>query len=48
MNVLLAWMDDNQADGEYAMEYFLANYENIWTPWVSADVVAKVKAALPK
>ena len=48
MNVLLAWMEDNQADGEYAMEYFLANYENIWTPWVSAEVAAKVKAALPK
>ena len=46
MNGLLAWMEDNQADGEVAMEYFLAEHEDIWTKWVSADVAAKVKDAL--
>jgi len=46
MNELLAWMEDNQADGEYAAEYFLNNYENIWTKWVSSSVAAKIKAAL--
>jgi glycine betaine/proline transport system substrate-binding protein len=46
MNVLLAWMEENQADGEYAAIEFLSNYEAIWTPWVSADVAAKVKDAL--
>ena len=46
MNGLLAWMEDNQADGEVAMEYFLVEHEDIWTKWVSADVAAKVKDAL--
>jgi len=46
MNDLLAWMEDNQADGDVAMEHFLKTYESTWTPWVSADVAAKVKKAL--
>ena len=46
MNELLAWMEENQADGEIAMEHFLTNYEPIWTQWLSADVVEKVKQEL--
>ncbi len=46
MNELLAWMEDNQADGEYGAYYFLENYEDVWTSWVPADVVKKVKASL--
>lgn len=46
LNSLLAWMEDNQADGEVAAEYFLTEYEDLWTPWVSADVAEKVKQAL--
>jgi glycine betaine/proline transport system substrate-binding protein len=46
MNRLLAWMEDNQADGEYAMEYFLLEHEEVWTKWLSAEVAAKVKDAL--
>lgn len=46
MNDLLAWMEDNQADGNIVMEHFLKNYESTWTPWVSADTAAKVKKAL--
>ena len=46
MNELLAWMEDNQADGEYGAYYFLENYENIWLDWVSKDVANKVKASL--
>jgi len=46
MNELLAWMDDNQADGDIVMEHFLTNYEGTWTPWVSADVADKVRTAL--
>ncbi|ACA86129.1 ABC transporter substrate-binding protein [Shewanella woodyi] len=46
MNGLLAWMEDNQADGDIAAEYFLTNYEDIWTQWVAADVAAKVKQAI--
>jgi len=46
MNKLLAWMEDNQADGELAMEHFLTEHEASWTPWVSPEVAAKVKKAL--
>ncbi|WP_419835243.1 ABC transporter substrate-binding protein [Endozoicomonas atrinae] len=46
MNQLLAWMEDNQADGEMAMEHFLTNYESTWSQWLSADVVEKVKQEL--
>ncbi|RTE66776.1 ABC transporter substrate-binding protein [Amphritea opalescens] len=46
LNTLLAWMEDNQADGEVAAEYFLTEHEDLWMPWVSADVAAKVKQAL--
>ena len=46
MNSLLAWMEDNQADGDLAMEYFLKNHENIWTAWVPKPVEASIKNAL--
>lgn len=46
MNALLAWMEDNQAEGDVGMEEFLKNHEATWTAWVSADVAAKVKKAL--
>ncbi|MDN3612271.1 ABC transporter substrate-binding protein [Vibrio ostreicida] len=46
MNQLLAWMEDNQADGEEAMHYFLEDYPQIWTKWVSKEVENKVKKAL--
>ena len=48
MNQLLAWMEDNQADGDIAMEHFLKTYEADWTPWVSKEVADKVKKALSK
>jgi len=46
MNELLAWMEQNQADGEFAAFHFLDNYESIWTEWVSDDVADKVRDAL--
>lgn len=46
MNELLAWMEDNQADGDLAMEHFLNNYPQLWQPWVSKEVADKVKSAL--
>lgn len=46
MNELLAWMEDNQADGDVAMEHFLKEYESIWTSWVPQEVAAKVRKAL--
>lgn len=46
MNSLLAWMEDNQADGEIAGIYFLQNHEDKWTQWLNDEQVAKVKEAL--
>ncbi|NRD73570.1 ABC transporter substrate-binding protein [Shewanella sp. VB17] len=46
MNSLLAWMEDNQADGDIAAEYFLTHYEDVWIKWLPADAAAKVKLAL--
>ncbi|WP_036565064.1 ABC transporter substrate-binding protein [Oceanospirillum beijerinckii] len=46
MNELLAWMEENQADGEYAAYHFLTEYESIWSDWVPADVAKKIKKAL--
>lgn len=45
-NKFLAYMQDNKASTDDAAIWFLKNYENLWTDWVSADVAAKVKAAL--
>lgn len=46
LNDLLAWMEENQADGETAVEHFLMNSPDSWTAWLSAEAAAKVKAAL--
>ena len=46
MNELLAWVEDNQADGDIGMEHFMKNYESTWTQWVPASAVANIKKAL--
>lgn len=46
MNGLLAWMEENQADGQYAAENFLFEHEDIWSEWVSNDVHSKLVEAL--
>jgi len=46
MNSMLVYMQDEQASGEDAAIEFLIRHEDLWTTWVSADVAAKVKAAL--
>ncbi|GAA4651068.1 ABC transporter substrate-binding protein [Kistimonas scapharcae] len=46
MNALLAWMEDNQADGDVAMEHFLTEFEGTWSGWVKPEVAEKVKVAL--
>jgi len=48
MNDLLAWMEDNQADGKTVAEHFLKSDRATWSQWVTADVAAKVDAALAK
>ncbi|MFC1235287.1 ABC transporter substrate-binding protein [Vibrio sp. F74] len=46
MSQLLAWMEDNQADSEEAMQYFLETYPEVWQKWVSEDVAEKIKKAM--
>jgi glycine betaine/proline transport system substrate-binding protein len=46
MNKLLAWMEDNQADGEETMLHFFQTYPQVWHAWVSQDIAKKVEDAL--
>ncbi|NGN99897.1 ABC transporter substrate-binding protein [Grimontia sp. S25] len=46
LNSLLAWMEENQADGEIAALYFLENHEDIWGAWVTPEVAKKIKSSL--
>jgi glycine betaine/proline transport system substrate-binding protein len=45
-NKFLAYMQDEKASTDQAAAWFLKKYEDLWTAWVPADVVEKVKAAL--
>jgi glycine betaine/proline transport system substrate-binding protein len=45
-NKFLAYMKDTKADTDEAAQWFLKEYESLWTQWVPADVAAKVKAAM--
>jgi glycine betaine/proline transport system substrate-binding protein len=46
MNDLLAWKDNEQADGKTSAINFLKNHEKSWTGWLPGGVVAKVKSAV--
>jgi len=46
VNEISAYMTDNQATGEDGAFYFLNNYEDIWSEWVSPDVAERVKSSL--
>lgn len=46
MSAMMAWMEENQADGEIAAFEFLESYPHVWMKWVPEDVAKKVKAAL--
>ena len=48
MNQLLAWMEENQADGEMAMEHFLREYQTIWQDWLAEGQREKVKKAVER
>ncbi len=45
-NKFLAYMKDTKAETDEAAQWFLKEYESLWTQWVPADVAAKVKAAM--
>ena len=40
---VLAWMEDEQGSNEDGAEYFIENFEDLWTQWVSPEVAAKIK-----
>lgn len=46
MNAMLVYMQDEQAGGEDAAYYFLENYEDVWSKWVSPEVADAIKSAL--
>jgi len=46
VNKLLQWMSDNQATGDEVARHFLQNYEDVWTRWISPELVTRVKASL--
>lgn len=48
MNELLAWMEDNQADGEMAMEHFLREYPAVWSQWLTETQAKNVRKALSR
>jgi glycine betaine/proline transport system substrate-binding protein len=37
MNKLVAWKDENNASGEETAVYFLSNYKDVWSDWISDD-----------
>jgi glycine betaine/proline transport system substrate-binding protein len=42
----LAYMEENDADERAAAVWFLQEYEELWTQWVSEEAAEKVKASL--
>lgn len=46
LSEILAWGEDNQAEGNEMVGYFMIKYEKLWSTWLPADVAAKVKNAL--
>ena len=46
MNGMLVYMQENQAEGADAAREFLKVHEEVWTQWVTPDVITKVKSAL--
>ncbi|WP_294926382.1 glycine betaine ABC transporter substrate-binding protein [uncultured Paracoccus sp.] len=46
VNGMMAWMTDNQAQGEDGAREFLRLHEEMWTEWVTPEAAEKIKAAL--
>lgn len=46
MSKMLAWMEDNQANGEEAMYYFLETYPELWQAWLPKEISQKVQNTL--
>ena len=48
MNQLLAWMEENQADGEMAAEHFMREYQAVWQDWLMKAQKEKVLKAIER
>lgn len=46
VNKLMAWMTENQANGDDGAKHFLEENQDMWTDWVSPEAADKIKAAL--
>jgi glycine betaine/proline transport system substrate-binding protein len=46
MNGLLAWGEENQADGDTAAAHFLNTHSDVWKTWVPANIAVKVSKSL--
>lgn len=46
VNVLMAWMTDNQATGDDGARHFLQENPDQWQGWVTPEAAEKIKAAL--
>lgn len=44
LSSLLAWMEDNNASAEEAAVYFLTNYSDVWSGWISEGAAENLSA----
>lgn len=42
----LAYMQENEVEADVAAQWFLKEYENLWTKWVPSEIEQKVKQAI--
>ena len=46
VNEVLAYMESNNADASETAEWFLKEYEDVWTQWVPEDVAESVRSSV--
>jgi glycine betaine/proline transport system substrate-binding protein len=46
VNALLAWMSEQQADGEAGARHFLRTGQDLWRNWVTPEAAQRIEAAL--
>lgn len=46
INKLLAWKEDNNASADETAAYFLQNYKDLWSTWLSADAKENLSSLL--
>ena len=46
INKVLAWVDERSAEADAGADYFLRNFEDVWTQWVPDDVAQRIRDSL--